>query len=69
MSKCSPHLDKILGLDQSISRRDFLEGALVASAGLAVTSSPLELLAQADAPGGEAWAGYTGGRLQTLRGQ
>ena len=60
MSKRCPHLDKILGLNQSISRRDFLEGALVASTGLAVTSSPLELLAQANAPATEAWTGYTG---------
>ena len=60
MSKPCPHLDKILGLNQSISRRDFLEGALVASTGLAVTSSPLELLAQANAPATEAWTGYTG---------
>jgi hypothetical protein len=60
VSKHCPHLDKILGLNQSISRRDFLEGALVASTGLAVTSSPLELLAQANAPATDAWTGYTG---------
>lgn len=60
MSKRCPHLDKILGLNQSISRRDFLEGALVASTGLAVSSSPFELLAQANAPSTEAWTGYTG---------
>ena len=60
MSKRCPHLDKILGLNQSISRRDFLEGALVASTGLAVASSPLELLAQANAPATGAWTGYTG---------
>ena len=60
MSKHCPHLDKILGLNQSISRRDLLEGALVASAGLAVSSSPLDLLAQANAPAPAAWAGYTG---------
>ena len=60
MSKHCPHLDKILGLNQPISRRDFLEGALVASTGLAVTSSPFELLAQANAPATDAWTGYTG---------
>src|SRR3984957_14535726 len=60
VSKRCPHLDKILGLDQSISRRDFLEGALGASAGLAVASSPLDLLAQGNAPATQADAGYTG---------
>ncbi len=49
MTKRCPHLDKLLGLDQSITRRDFLEGALLASAGLAVASAPLQLLAQAPA--------------------
>jgi spermidine dehydrogenase len=60
MSKGCPHLDKFLGLNQPISRRDFLEGALVASTGLAVSSSPLELLAQTNGAATSAWAGYTG---------
>jgi spermidine dehydrogenase len=60
MSKHCPHLDKVLGLHQSISRRDFLEGALVASTVLAVTSSPLELLAQGNGAATSAWTGYTG---------
>jgi spermidine dehydrogenase len=60
MSKHCPHLDKVLGLHQSISRRDFLEGALVASTVLAVTSSPLELLAQGNGAATSVWTGYTG---------
>jgi spermidine dehydrogenase len=60
MSKGCPHLDQLLGLHQPISRRDFLEGALLASTGLAVTSSPLELLAQGNGPANSAWSGYTG---------
>ncbi len=60
MSKHCPHLDEVLGLHQSISRRDFLEGALVASTVLAVTSSPLELLAQGNGAATSAWTGYTG---------
>jgi spermidine dehydrogenase len=59
MSHC-PHLDKVLGLNQPISRRDFLEGALVASTALAVASSPLELLAQGKGAATSAWTGYTG---------
>jgi spermidine dehydrogenase len=60
MSKRCPHLDQVLGLNQPISRRDFLEGALVASTGLAMTSSPLELLAQGNGAATSAWSGYTG---------
>ncbi|HTZ58039.1 MAG TPA: FAD/NAD(P)-binding protein [Acidobacteriaceae bacterium] len=60
MSKRCPHLDQLLGLNQPISRRDFLEGALVASTGLAMTSSPLDLLAQGNGGATSAWAGYTG---------
>ena len=47
MSRC-PHLDKILGLNEPISRRDFLDGALVASAELLVAGvCPFPLGAQA----------------------
>ncbi len=60
MSERCPHLDKILGLDQPISRRDFLEGALVASTGLAMSSTPLELLAQESGTAASTWSGYTG---------
>ena len=60
MSKRCPHLDKVLGLSESISRRDFLEGALVASTGLLTGSSPLQLLAQGNGADAAAWSGYTG---------
>ena len=60
MSKRCPHLDKVLGLSESISRRDFLEGALVASTGLLTASSPLQLLAQGNGADAAAWSGYTG---------
>ena len=60
MSKC-PHLDKTLGLHEPISRRDFLDGTLMASAGiLAAATCPLSLGAQANPPSSAAWAGYTG---------
>jgi hypothetical protein len=52
MSKC-PHLDTILGLHEPITRRDFLEGALVGpSAALIATACPLPLRAQASATTG-----------------
>jgi spermidine dehydrogenase len=60
VSKRCPHLDKVLGLSDSISRRDFLEGALVASTGLLTASSPLQLLAQGNGADAAAWSGYTG---------
>ncbi len=47
--------DKTLGMDQAISRRDFLNASLVASGGLLMTSaSPLQLLSADD------WTGYGG---------
>jgi spermidine dehydrogenase len=47
--------DKILGMDQRISRRDFLNSTLLASGGLLLSSaSPLQLLAEDD------WTGYGG---------
>ncbi len=60
MSRC-PHLDKILGLNEPISRRDFLDGTLVASAGMLVAAAcPFQLGAQAAAEISPAWTGYTG---------
>ena len=47
--------DKLLGMDQAISRRDFLNASLLASGGLLMTSaSPLQLLPEDD------WTGYGG---------
>jgi spermidine dehydrogenase len=46
-----PYSDKILGLDASISRRDFLDGLVLSSAGL---------LLAADLNAQSTWAGYTG---------
>lgn len=56
MSDRCPHLDKILGMNEAISRRDFLDGALLAS-GAALLSglAPQQLLGQV-----EGWTGYTG---------
>ena len=48
--------DKALGMDQSISRRDFLNSTLLASGGLLMTSvSPRQLLGK-----GDDWTGYGG---------
>ena len=48
--------DKALGMDQSISRRDFLNSTLLASGGLLMTSvSPMQLLGEDDD-----WTGYGG---------
>ncbi len=56
MSKSCPHLDRILGLNEQISRRDFLDGALVASGGLLLgAAAPVTVLAQ-----NIDWTGYTG---------
>ena len=56
-----PHLDNILGVTESITRRDFLDGVLLAS-GTALTASAVSPLAvaqesQTPVPG---WNGYTG---------
>jgi spermidine dehydrogenase len=56
-----PHLDNILGVTESITRRDFLNGVLLAS-GTALTASAISPLAvaqesQTPVPG---WNGYTG---------
>jgi spermidine dehydrogenase len=56
MAQRCPHLDKLLGLDEPISRRDFLDGVLVASGSILVgAATPQPALAQSDA-----WKGYTG---------
>jgi len=56
-----PRLDKILGLHEPISRRDFLDGTLKASTGmLAASACPFPLGAQANPETNSAWAGYTG---------
>ena len=48
--------DKALGMDQSISRRDFLNSTLLASGGLLMTSvTPTQLLGEDDE-----WTGYGG---------
>ena len=48
--------DKALGMDQPISRRDFLNSTLLASGGLLMTSAtPLQLLGEQDD-----WTGYGG---------
>lgn len=63
MSKC-PHLDKILGMNEPITRRDFLDGALIASTGMVLAAAcPFPLGAQAagsDQADWAAWTGYTG---------
>lgn len=50
--------DRALGVDQQITRRDFLNSALIASGAL-VAISPAELLARAAAQG-DSWTGYGG---------
>ena len=48
--------DKALGMDQRISRRDFLNSTLLASGGLLMTAvSPMQLLGE-----GDDWTGYGG---------
>ena len=60
MGRC-PHLDKILGLNEPISRRDFLDGTLVASAGMLVAGAcPFPLSGQAASEISSGWTGYTG---------
>jgi spermidine dehydrogenase len=60
VSKC-PHLDKILGLSENISRRDFLDGALLASTGVLASSvCPFPLGAQQADQVSAGWTGYTG---------
>lgn len=59
MSKC-PHLDKILGLNEPITRRDFLDGALVGSGMLIAAACPVPLFAQVPGTTEASWAGWTG---------
>ncbi|MCU1292402.1 MAG: dependent oxidoreductase [Bryobacterales bacterium] len=55
MARRCPHLDKILGLHEPISRRDFLDGALIASGSILLgAAAPQQTLAQTG------WTGYTG---------
>ena len=50
-----PKQDKSLGMDQAISRRDFLNSTLIGSGALLLGSlSPAQLMAQED------WTGYGG---------
>ncbi len=56
MSQRCPHLSKILGMQEPISRRDFLDGALLASGAALLTGmTPQEVTAQS-----AGWTGYTG---------
>src|ERR1700730_3625325 len=51
----SQQQDRILGMDQRISRRDFLNSTLLASGGLVMNSvAPMQLLSPED------WTGYAG---------
>jgi spermidine dehydrogenase len=60
MAGC-PHSDKLLGLNEPISRRDFLDGVLIASAGLAAGAiCPFPLDAQSPTGPVPGWSGYTG---------
>src|SRR5260370_14648761 len=56
-----PHFDKILGLSEPISRRDFLDGVLGTSAGMLVEAAcPFPIGAPAAGEISSAWTGYTG---------
>ncbi|HKT12538.1 MAG TPA: FAD/NAD(P)-binding protein [Terriglobia bacterium] len=60
MSKC-PHLDKALGMNEPITRRDFLDGALMASTGMLLAAAcPFPLGAQEAANSQADWAAWTG---------
>src|SRR5207248_10266405 len=59
MSKNNGRVEKALGMDRRISRRDFLNSSLLASGGLLLTSAaPLQLVAQF--PRQDDWTGYGG---------
>jgi spermidine dehydrogenase len=63
MAETDTRHDRALGLDQSISRRDFLNSTLVASGAMLARLSPAEILAQAGRPGaapGDDWTGPGG---------
>jgi spermidine dehydrogenase len=56
MAQRCPHRDRILGMSEQISRRDFLDGALLASGGALLAGlTPQQALAQV-----KGWTGYTG---------
>jgi len=60
MTAC-PYSDKLLGLTEPISRRDFLDGVLIASAGaIAGGVCPFPLVAQSAAGPVPEWSGYSG---------
>ena len=60
MTAC-PYSDKLLGLTEPISRRDFLDGVLIASAGaVAGAVCPFPLVAQSAAGPVPEWSGYAG---------
>jgi len=65
VSKC-PHFDKLLGMNEPISRRDFLDGTLrTATGALAAGACPFSLgaqesPAQAGIVDSASWTGYTG---------
>ena len=60
MSKC-PHLDRILGLNEPITRRDFLDGLLVGSSGALIAAAcPFPIHAQGSDTGETNWIGWTG---------
>ena len=56
-----PQADKLLGMQQHITRRDFLNATLLASGGVLLNSlSPAELLAQNATAATDDWTGYGG---------
>jgi spermidine dehydrogenase len=56
-----PDSDKILGMNEPISRRDFLDGMLIASTAMAVGAAcPFTLGAQSPGAPTAGWSGYTG---------
>jgi hypothetical protein len=56
-----PHHDRILGLNEPISRRYFLDGMLVASTAVAVGAAcPFTLGAQSRGAFPASWTGYSG---------
>jgi spermidine dehydrogenase len=60
MSKC-PHVDKVLGMNEPITRRDFLDGALIASTGMLLAAAcPFPLSGQATGTSQADWAAWTG---------
>jgi len=55
------HSDKLLGLNDTISRRDFLDGMLVTSTAMAFGAAcPFTLDAQSPGTSTAGWSGYTG---------